>query len=161
MAKSTKALSGAAKNAYLKRVVRSEAEISSEARERLTDRLVGEIASVTLRPAVAPGDEADRLVTATEDGAARAASAATLAVSDRASTAFDPYSPNVVVVIRTRGRDATLAQLGAIKDVDNLRLLAREQQLGIPAGLASAEKIRQAIVDAAERRIANRRAAAS
>ena len=74
---------------------------------------------------------------------------------------FDPYSPNVVVVFRTRGRDAVLAALHDIDDVTCLRLLAREQQLGIAGDLDDASAIRQAIVAAAERRIANRRAAAS
>ena len=45
--------------------------------------------------------------------------------------------------------------------MDCLRQLAREQQLGISADLAEASDIRLAIVAAAERRIANRRAAAS
>jgi hypothetical protein len=74
---------------------------------------------------------------------------------------FDPYSPNIVVLIRTRGRAATIAELAAIGDVDCLRLLAREQQLGIAPGLSHQADICEAIADAAERRIANRRAAAS
>lgn len=77
------------------------------------------------------------------------------------ATPFDPYSPNVIVVIRTRGRDAVLAELHDIEDIECLRLLAREQQLGIAPDLDSPGDIRLAIVAAAERRIANRRAAAS
>ena len=53
-----------------------------------------------------------------------------------------------------------LAALGAIDSVDNLRLLAREQKLSLAPGLSSATEIRAAIVLAAERRIANRKAAA-
>jgi hypothetical protein len=67
----------------------------------------------------------------------------------------------VIVVFRTLGRDAALAELHAIEDVECLRLLAREQRLGIASDLANAADIRHAIVAAAERRVANRRAAAS
>jgi hypothetical protein len=54
-----------------------------------------------------------------------------------------------------------LEELTSIDDVASLRLLAREQQLGIANDLDEAADIRLAIVAAAERRIANRRAAAS
>ncbi len=156
MAKSTRALSGAAKDAYLKRAIKAEAEIPAPARERLTERLQGEIAVVSLRAAKVPDAavEAVAEVAATIEVAEAQAAAAI-------SPAFDPYQPNVIVIFRTRGRDAVLAQLGDIDDVEHLRLLAREQQLGIAPDLASANDIRHAIVAAAERRIANRRAAAS
>jgi hypothetical protein len=48
-----------------------------------------------------------------------------------------------------------------IESLDDLRLLAREQRLAVGAGLSSAAELRAAIVTAAERRIANRMAAAS
>jgi hypothetical protein len=67
----------------------------------------------------------------------------------------------VVVVIRTEGRAAALEALQRISDAGNLRLLAREQQLSIDAGLTGPDDLAEAIVAAAERRIANRRAAAS
>ena len=59
------------------------------------------------------------------------------------------------------GRDAALAALAGIDSADQLRLLAREQWLAVPADVASAQELRAAIVTAAERRIANRIAAAS
>jgi hypothetical protein len=67
----------------------------------------------------------------------------------------------VIVVVRKSGRDAALSALGAIENLDHLRLLAREQRLAVPAELSSALELRSAIVAAAERRIANRMAAAS
>ena len=78
-----------------------------------------------------------------------------------AAEPFDPFSPNIVVVVRKSGRAAALAALDAIDSLDNLRLLAREQRLSVSADLASAAELRAAIVTAAERRIANRMAAAS
>ena len=74
---------------------------------------------------------------------------------------FDPFSPNVVVVVRKDGREAALTSLAAIERPEQLKRLAREQQLGIDPALADSADIRAAIVAAAERRIANRRAAAS
>ena len=63
--------------------------------------------------------------------------------------------------MRKSGRDAALAALDAIDSPDNLRLLAREQRLTVGADAVSAAELRAAIVTAAERRIANRMAAAS
>jgi hypothetical protein len=154
MAKSSKALSGAAKDAYLKRAIRAETDIPAHVRERLAERLRGEIASLALRPKAS--DPAHEPAPAIGDGSDDGPRGSAARPAD-----FDPYSPNVVVVIRTRGRDAVLDALGTIDDVDNLRLLAREQQLGIAPELSRPEEIRAAIVAAAERRIANRRAAAS
>ncbi len=162
MAKNTRALSGAAKDAYLKRAIKAEAEIPVPARERLTERLQGEIAVVSLR---GPKPEAV-LAETTADLAPATSHSATPHPLDAATeptppAGFDPYQLNVIVIFRTRGRDAVLAQLGDIDDVEHLRLLAREQQLGIASDLSSANDIRHAIVAAAERRIANRRAAVS
>lgn len=71
---------------------------------------------------------------------------------------FDPYSPNVVLVLRKSGREAAL--LDVIENVENLRLLAREQRLNVGGDVASPAEMRLAIIVAAERRIANRMAAA-
>ena len=67
----------------------------------------------------------------------------------------------MIVVLRKSGRDAAIAALGAIENLDDLRLLAREQRLAIAAGLESAAELRAGIVTAAERRVASRMAAAT
>jgi hypothetical protein len=170
MAKSIRALSGAAKDAYLKRTLAAEDGIDSEVRTRLTERLQEEIAFVSLRrragrvtksKATAPSPPAAPAVTAAQPVAAPPEELAAPAPAPTPPVEFDPYSPNVIVVIRTRGREAVLAELHSIENVECLRLLAREQQLGIAGDLENATDIRLAIVAAAERRIANRRAAAS
>ena len=84
-----------------------------------------------------------------------------LANSGSRGLTFDPFSPNVIVVFRKSGRDAALAALAGIDSADQLRLLAREQRLVVPADVSSTQELRAAIVTAAERRIANRMAAAS
>jgi hypothetical protein len=65
-----------------------------------------------------------------------------------------------VVVVRKFGSEAAIEALGAIDSIENLRFLAREQRLNVEGGVLSAAEMRIAIVRAAERRIANRVAAA-
>lgn len=169
MAKSSRTLSGAAKDRYFERVLESEPELDDGTRERLLARLTTDVALVALKAAPrrrtpAAGKASSPLANGmgcTEPRAVRACEPPPVPSNAESDGAFDPYSPNVIVVIRTQGRDAVMAELHGIADVDRLRLLAREQQLGIEPGLSSADEIRSAIVAAAERRIANRRAAAS
>jgi hypothetical protein len=148
MAKKTKALSGASQDAYFRRVFKANPNLPAEDRERLVGRLRQDIAQVRLR----------RHARANIEAPPRQAS---LPVPAAATTSFDPYSPNVIVVVRKSGREAALAALVGIDSADHLRLLAREQRLAVPANVRSAQELRAAIVTAAERRIANRMAAAS
>jgi hypothetical protein len=148
MGKKTKALSGASQDAYFRRVLKAHPNLPAEDRDRLVLRLRQEIAQLRLRTHARTGSEASPPSAPTPTP-----------VPD--SAPFDPFNPNVVVVVRKSGRDAALAALGAIEGLDHLRLLAREQRLAVPANLGSAVELRAAIVSAAERRIANRMAAAS
>lgn len=179
MAKRRRMLSGAAKDAYLARIAREEAAGDSGLVDRILARLQDEVALVSLRSAtyasrrsagVLPvdtpkqGDALDAIASAVvaSTGTTPASDECNQRAEPQVSAAeFDPYSPNVVVVFRTRGREAVLEELTSIDDIACLRLLAREQQLGISHDLDEAAEIRLAIVAAAERRIANRRAAAS
>ena len=69
----------------------------------------------------------------------------------------------MLVLMGTTGQvgGAALEALKAIANADHLRLLAREQRLSIDDALASSADLSVAIVSAAERRLANRRAAAN
>ena len=148
MTKKTKALSGASQDAYFRRVFKANPNLPDEDRERLVGRLRQDIAQVRLR----------RHTRANIEAPPRQAS---LPVPAAATSSFDPYSPNVIVVVRKSGREAALAALVGIDSADHLRLLAREQRLTVPADVRSAQELRAAIVTAAERRIANRMAAAN
>ena len=148
MAKKTKALSGASQDAYFRRVFKANPNLPAEDRERLVGRLRQDLAQVRLRT------HARANVEAPPPQASSAMPAAT-------ASPFDPYSPNVIVVVRKSGCEAALAALAAIDSADDLRLLAREQRLALPADVRSAQELRAAIVTAAERRIANRMAAVS
>lgn len=187
MTKSTRVLSGTAKNVFLEGVVRSAVGDDHEARERLLKDLTEAIASLRVRIDAERGrraisDWTERVLSiaetaAPDEGPEASASSASpidalpatvppdLVVDDSTGefgeAAFDPYDPNVIVVLRTKGREAALQALSNIAQEANLRLLAREQQLGIPGDASSLSAIRDAIVTAAERRIANRRAAGS
>lgn len=163
MTRKTKALSGASQDAYFRRVLKTYPGVSEEARERIVRQLRREIAQLRVRPAAR--EEARE---ALEEGARTAPSPAhpppmaarETAPAPGAGSAFDPFAVNVVVLLRTRGRAAAIEALNAIGDAENLKTLAREQQLGVGTGLSSTADLSAAIVAAAERRIANRRAAA-
>lgn len=160
MQKKTKALSGASQDAYFRRVLKAYPNLSADERDRLVRRLRQEIAQLRLRRSFREAETAVATTpTAPEPVKAPAAPAAPEPA--KTSAPFDPFSPNVIVVVRTSGRDAALAALTSIDSPDNLRLLAREQRLAVAGDVASAAELRLAIVTAAERRIANRMAAAS
>jgi hypothetical protein len=181
MTKSTRALSGAAKDTFLEGMVRSALGEDSDARDRLLKELTQAIASLRVRVEAERGrraisDWTERVLSIAEEAApaAPAAPAAlrvvqeTIVATEEAEppsapsqATFDPYDPNVIVVVRTKGREAALKALAQISHESDLRLLAHEQQLGVPADASGLPAIRDAIVTAAERRIANRRAAGS
>ena len=145
MSKPARALSGAAKNAYIAKVVKSALGEDHVARDEVARQLAAAIASLRVPVEAARAEAAADVVIEADAGG---------------EEAFDPFTPNVIVVLRTKGREAVLAALEGIERENQLRLLAHEQQLGLPEEAVSAPAIRDAIVAAAERRIANRRAAA-
>lgn len=178
MRKKTKALSGASQDAYFRRVLKANPNLSADERDQLVQRLRQEVAQLRVR--IEPRRERDPplVVIALAEPVVPATARPPPAIADEvraqhsepplpicgpvaAAEPFDPFSPNIVVVVRKSGRAAALAALDAIDSLDNLRLLAREQRLSVGADLASAAEVRAAIVTAAERRIANRMAAAS
>lgn len=154
MAKNVKSLSGPAKDAYIDRVVLATPGLPHDAVRQVGERIKSELTRVWVRVEALAEDAGS----ADGDTAEVAESAV-----DGPTTCddFDPFTPNVIVVVRTAGRDGARAALAAIRSAERLRVLAREQQLGIDPELVAADEIRSAIITAAERRIANRRAAAS
>lgn len=162
MTRKTKALSGASQDAYFRRVLKDCQGLSEPERERVVGRLRQEVAHLRIRTAApdAPGASpqmpapiADARLLPHDPLPGADAAAAPVAV-------FDPFALNVIVVLRTAGKDAALAALNAIADAAHLKLLAREQRLSIGDDLETPAALSAAIVAAAERRVANRRAAA-
>lgn len=181
MRKKTKALSGASQDAYFRRVLKASPNLSAGERDQIVGKLRQDVAQLRVR--LEPRQDSEDPVVASPALAAAAGPAISqppppaaakppalpadppaLVAEPLAAVApepFDPFSPNIVVVVRKSGRAAALAALDAIDDPDNLRLLAREQRLSVALDVASTVELRAAIVTAAERRIANRMAAAS
>jgi hypothetical protein len=156
----TKALSGAAQDAYMRRLLKTQGSLSADAREQLLRSFKRDIAQIQLRREPLP----DALLPPPPAARSRQPATATPCAHSEAggvSEAFDPFAPNIVVLLRTLGRAAALAALAAIDNPEHLRLLAREQRLSVAPNLTSLAELRAAIVGAAERRIANRMAAAS
>lgn len=159
MSRKTKVLSGASQDAYFRRVLMSFPDLPEAARENLLARLRQEVAHLRVRA----GATADAVaIESANEAEAETVSASAEAIEIEAAPAlhFDPFALNVIVTLRQQGRDAALEALNAIADAEHLRLLAREQRLSIDDALASSAELSAAIVTAAERRLANRRAAA-
>ena len=74
---------------------------------------------------------------------------------------FDPYAFSAMVVLTKTGREGLVRKLAEIKGADNLRKFAEAQHLGIDRKLTRIDDLRKAILQAAEQRLADRRAAAS
>ena len=110
---------------------------------------------VTSRPRHDPAAQPTSLAAAEDEPGPAAAT------TTPPATPFDPYAFSAVVVLTKSGRDGLLKRLAAIDRPDHLRALAEAQRLAVDPALASPADLRAAIVAAAERRIANRRAAAS
>lgn len=157
MSKNTRALSGAAKNTFLDGIVRSALGEDHAARDRLLLELTAAVASLRVRVEAERGRKGKK--SRSSEVEVTLPPPADQAYSELVPGDFDPFSPNVIVVVRTKGRDAALAALASITREDQLRQLSHEQQLSIPAEVRTAADMRTAIVEAAERRIANRRAA--
>jgi hypothetical protein len=165
-------LSGASQHAYFRRLLKAYPSLPAAERDRVLERLRGEIAQLRLRraadcqPALAPPPTVPTTPRRPNtEKPLRSRQAAGLPSAEPASAvataAFDPFSPNIVVVVRQAGRAAALAALATIDSAKDLRLLAHEQRLSLNGQLSSLAELRAAIVAAAERRIANRLAAAS
>lgn len=74
---------------------------------------------------------------------------------------FNPYLFSAIVVLAKQGRDGLFKRLQEIKSAENLRAFAEAQHVPVEKSLKRVDEIRKAIVIAAERRLADRKAAAS
>lgn len=83
------------------------------------------------------------------------------AVQPSSAAAFDPYAFSAVVVLTRSGKDGLMKRLATIDRPEHLRSLADAQHLAVDKSLSTPAELRAAIIKATEKRIANRRAAAS
>jgi len=162
--KSTKAVRGAQLRRYFKNILESEAALSEAVQDRVVDRMTLFISSARFRatppevhiPPVAQEPPRNQREPAGTDG-------------DNQDTetleTFDPFAFSVVVVLQKEGEAGLMSRLNEIRDVANLKRLAREQRLSLPRSLLKDESVdgqtlRTALVEAGHKRIANRAAAA-
>ncbi len=79
---------------------------------------------------------------------------------DRAEN-FNPYLFSALVALAKHGSDGLMLRLKDIKTAENLRAFAEAQHVPVDASLKRMDDIRRAIVTGVERRLADRKAAAS
>lgn len=79
---------------------------------------------------------------------------------DRAEN-FNPYLFSALVALAKHGREGLMARLKDIKSAEHLRAFADAQHVPVDPALERSEDIRKAIVAGVERRLADRKAAAS
>lgn len=179
MKRTTRKLSGAAKDRFLARFFAQEPGLEGDVARRLAARSQATFTSVRIRRLArglvvvrsmqaAPAAASPPAPAEARPSDAAQASAAAPAPEPHApelpAAAFDPYVFGLVPVFQREGRDGLLAKLATIARVEDLRLMARTQQIVLPEALRRGEAepaaIRTAITDAVAKRIADRRAAA-
>lgn len=156
MAKNTRPLSGASQRKYFRDLLRSDAGVASDAVDRLTEICVTEIAQIRVRLPLAVRKPAKPAV-----AAAVATVKAAPASEDKTAGGFDPHGFSLIVTFRKGGKDALIAKLDEVGDIEKLRAIAQAQHVSLDAGLTDREAILAALVEGTERRIAHRQAAAS
>jgi hypothetical protein len=97
------------------------------------------------------------------DGALPPAANGHTAVQERHDRAenFNPYLFSALVALAKHGSDGLMLRLKDIKTAENLRAFAEAQHVPVDAALKRTDDIRKAIVAGVERRLADRKAAAS
>lgn len=91
-----------------------------------------------------------------------AAPAETATQPSSGASAADPYAFGLVPVFKREGAKGLSAKLATIGSADHLRAMAKAQQIVLPRelrfGPADAATLRTAILEAVEKRVADRRA---
>lgn len=141
------------------RVLLAEPGIDAEIAERAVRRLMRRTGRIAELAAVPPRKAPSSRRT-TPLPASIAPSAPPVAPAERPDD-FDPFSFSAVVTLARAGRAALMERLAAIDRLDHLRKLAAAQHLGVNGTISDIAELRAAILAAAERRLADRHAAAS
>ena len=151
MARTTKQLSGGAKDKFLRAVAHAATGVPAAAADRIGDLLAEHVTEVRVRreawESLSKGDAAGR---GRPSGSPDA----------DAPPAFDPFQFSAVSVFTRHGHAALADRLAALGSVERLRQLAEAQHLVIDGSIDQPSALCAAIVAATERRIAERRAAA-
>jgi hypothetical protein len=177
MARTTKQLSGGGKDKFLRGLVEAVRDMPAGAATRVSDALVDGITEVRVRREVWEQLRSGEPVAAPEvtpaapkaqkaKDKARVAAPVEVAASPPAAPAtpeagFDPFAFSAVALLTRKGKPALAAALDQIERAEDLRSLAQAQHLALDPAMTDVVAIRAAIVAGTERRIAERKAAAS
>ena len=156
MTRNTKPLSGGGKDKFLRGIVASVEGVPETAAKALVRELTTGIAEVRVRR-----EAYDRVRDGATDVAAPPARAQASAVTASRAAAFDPFAFSVVAILTKKGKPALVVELEKVTSVDDLRRLADAQHVSLDPALTDPAVMRSAIIEGAERRIAERKAAAS
>ena len=165
MKRITRKLSGPAKARFLVQFIGAEPGIDAGVALRLADRCNATFTSLRLRKSHALVRIRRAPLAPAKPQPATAGQVATAApAANEPAQAFDPYAFGLVPVFQREGRDGLLARLAEVDRIEDLRAMAKTQQIVLPSefrsGDVSAVAVRQAIAEAVAKRIADRRAAA-
>jgi hypothetical protein len=159
MKDNTVKLSGHAKDRFLERFFAEEPGLDADTRRHLVMRGQSAFTSLRVRKALLV-----RKPTPVKAKPAAPQEPSTPPPTAAPDTPFDPYVFGLVPVFQREGAEGLLAKLGEVASIENLRSMAKSQQVVLPpelrAGDASPDAIRAGIVEAVQKRIKDRRAAA-
>jgi len=157
---------------HLENIIASEREVDAATRERLASRFALFITSARFRampPAVTVTEEQPAAQTAVTRADATKAIVAGLSGQEierpGPAAPFDPYAFSAEALILRNDEPTLRRELNEVADAGHLKQLAKAQKLSLPRELrtgdaASLGELRDAIIDAAKKRVANRQAAA-
>ncbi len=171
MSKPKRKLSGLSLHRFFRRFFRAQPELDRQLAETLASRATRTLTSVSLSRAARTSFTQQPRSRARDPAPAKNPAPQPDPVAVDTSepvpakpAGFDPYAFGLVPIYQREGRDGLLARLSEVKTAENLRRMARAQQIALPADLRKGDigldVLRDAIAKAVQKRIADRRAAA-
>ncbi|MFT3730147.1 MAG: hypothetical protein QM780_01810 [Hyphomicrobium sp.] len=141
--------------------IRRETTLGGEEAEKLAAALTKAVNRMLVREM--PADVPEAPAPAVTPKSATVESPATTKTQERHDRAenFNPYLFSALVALAKHGRDGLMLRLKDIKSAEHLRAFAEAQHVPVDAALTRTDEIRKAIVAGVERRLADRKAAAS
>lgn len=181
--KTTRKLSGPSKDRFFDRFYAADGDLDPTTAERLSKRSKDVFTSVRVRkcewplsrdlrraqeqPAPTPASRkpaTPKPPKAATPKTTAPPAAATPPTSDKPATqaAFDPFVFGLVPIFKREGADGLRAKLDTISETENLRSMAKNQQIVLPReirrGEVDAQSVRDAILQAVEQRVTDRKA---
>jgi hypothetical protein len=160
MARTTKQLSGGGKDKFLRGLVAQNSDLPGAAAARVIEALTSSISEIRVRRDVWEHVSKSQPKQMPETAPATAV-APVAAAEDVSAVAFDPFAFSAVALLSKKGKPALAAELEKIANAEHLHKLAAAQHLAVEPSIRELAVLRAAIIAGAERRIADRRAAAS